>query len=160
MSADPWILLDEDSESDRELTAMALTRGAGARFAVRYARDGGEALDLLLCRGPFATRDPLDLPRVILLDVNMPLVNGFEVLREVKAHEHLCEVPVVMLTSSAERRDLVSSYELGANSYVVKPVDIDYFFSTLDRLGTYWLTVNHPGGELIPLRVESRRWPC
>jgi len=143
------MLLVEDSDSDRELATMALLQSNRGRFEVRPARDGAEALDLLLCRGAYSDRDPHDLPRVILLDVNMPLVNGFEVLREVKAHPELRQVPVVMLTSSAERRDLISSYQLGANSYVVKPVDIDEFFKTLDRLGTYWLTVNQPGGELI-----------
>ncbi len=149
VSAEPWLLLVEDSPSDRELTTLALTRGTGGRFSIRAARDGVEALDLLFCRGAFADRDPDDYPRVILLDVNMPLVNGFEVLRAIKDHARLRQVPVVMLTSSAERRDLISSYELGANSYVVKPVDIDDFFQTLERLGTYWLTVNQPGGELV-----------
>ncbi len=149
-AAGPWLLLVEDSPSDRELTTLALTQGAGSAFEVRAVTDGLEALDLLFCRGAFGDRDPDDVPRVILLDVNMPLINGFEVLREIKGHPRLSQIPVVMLTSSAERRDLISSYELGANSYVVKPVDIDQFFTTLKRLGTYWLTVNQPGDELVP----------
>jgi two-component system response regulator len=147
MSGEPWALLVEDSASDRELTMLALNQ-RGMR-EIRTARDGAEALDLLFCRGDWEDRDPQDRPRVILLDVNMPRVGGFEVLREIKRHAALAQVPVVMLTSSAEQRDLSASYELGANSYVVKPVDIDEFFATLDRLGTYWLEVNQSGGELI-----------
>jgi two-component system, response regulator len=147
MSAEPWVLLVEDSASDRELTMLALRRGR-REYEVRVARDGVEALDLLFCRGAWANRDPADQPRMILLDVNMPLVDGFEVLRAVKANLDFSQVPVVMLTSSAEQRDLSSSYELGANSYVVKPVDIDEFFTTVNRLGTYWLEVNQSWLEI------------
>lgn len=126
---------------------LALRRGR-REYEVRVARDGVEALDLLFCRGAWAHRDPADQPRMILLDVNMPLVDGFEVLRAVKANLDFSQVPVVMLTSSAEQRDLSSSYELGANSYVVKPVDIDEFFTTVNRLGTYWLEVNQSWLEI------------
>jgi two-component system response regulator len=143
---DSWLLLVEDSTSDRELTTLALAQGEG-QHRVESARDGVEALDVLMCRGQWQGRDPEDHPRVVLLDVNMPLVNGFEVLREIRADDRLREVPVVMLTSSAEPRDLTDSYALGANSYVVKPVDIDDFFTTVARVGTYWLTVNRAGGE-------------
>jgi two-component system response regulator len=143
---DPWLLLVEDSPSDRELTTLAL-KADDSGHRVEAARDGVEALDVLKCRGRWEKRDPRDQPRVILLDVNMPLVNGFEVLREIRADEALRDVPVVMLTSSAERRDLAQSYALGANSYVVKPVDIDEFFHTVGQVGAYWLSVNRSGGE-------------
>lgn len=147
---DSWMLLVEDSSSDRELTMLALTQGRDFPHRVQTAQDGVEALDVLLCRGAFAGRDPEDLPRVVLLDVNMPLLGGLDVLREIKTHDALRTVPVVMLTSSAEQRDLALSYELGANSYVVKPVDIDEFFTTVHEVGRYWLTLNQPGGEPKP----------
>jgi two-component system, response regulator len=117
------------------------------RHRVQPARDGVEALDVLMCRGAWADRDRADLPRFVLLDVNMPRVNGLEVLRAIKADQELCEVPVVMLTSSAEERDLMASYALGANSYVVKPMDIDEFFTTIQLVGEYWIALNHSGGE-------------
>src|SRR4051794_20635127 len=120
---DAWVLLVEDSPHDRELTLHALRRGNyGGRIEV--AADGVEALDLLFCRGQWADRDPEDRPGVILLDVKMPLLNGIEVLREIKKAPGLREIPVVMLTSSAEEADLAACYGLGANSYTVKPVDI------------------------------------
>jgi two-component system, response regulator len=147
---DSWMLLVEDSSSDRELTMLALTQGREFPHRVQTAQDGVEALDVLLCRGAFVKRDPADVPRVVLLDVNMPLLGGLDVLREIKTHEYLRTVPVVMLTSSAEQRDLALSYELGANSYVVKPVDIDEFFTTVHEVGRYWLTLNQPGGEPTP----------
>jgi two-component system, response regulator len=145
---DSWLLLVEDSTSDRELTLMALTRGRAFPHRVQTAQDGVEALDLLFCRGAHSGRDRSDRPRVVLLDVNMPLMNGLEVLREIKAAEDMRVVPVVMLTSSAEQRDLATSYALGANSYVVKPVDIDEFFSTVHEVGRYWLGLNQPGEEV------------
>jgi two-component system response regulator len=144
---DSWILLVEDSASDRELTMLALTQGRNFPHRVQTAQDGVEALDLLFCRGAWAGRDRSDHPRVVMLDVNMPLMNGLEVLQEIKSNEQLRMVPVVMLTSSAEQRDLATSYALGANSYVVKPVDIDEFFATVHQVGQYWLRVNQPGGE-------------
>lgn len=144
---DSWMLLVEDSSSDRELTMLALTQGRDFPHRVHTAQDGVEALDVLFCRGDHAGRDADDLPRVVLLDVNMPLLNGLEVLREIKADVKLRTVPVVMLTSSAEERDLATSYALGANSYVVKPVDIDEFFATVHEVGRYWLSLNQPGGE-------------
>jgi two-component system response regulator len=146
---EPWLLLVEDSPSDRELTLIALAQGNTFPHRVENAHDGAMALDLLFCRGDFTGRDKADLPRAILLDVNMPLVNGLEVLREIKADEQLREIPVVMLTSSAERRDLHTSYSLGANSYVVKPVDIDDFFEAVRGVGKYWLTLNHAGETLV-----------
>jgi CheY-like chemotaxis protein len=143
---EPWVLLVEDSPSDRELTLLALGQG-GFRHRVETARNGVEALDVLFCRGAWAARDRRDRPRVVLLDVNMPLIDGLEVLREIKSDGELRTVPVVMLTSSAEQCDLTMSYALGANSFVVKPVDIDEYFAAVHGLGAYWLTLNHPGGE-------------
>lgn len=143
---DAWLLLVEDSAPDRELTLHALRRG---RFAGRIetARDGVEALDLLRGRGAFAGRDATDLPAAILLDLKMPMMSGIEVLRELKADPVLREVPVVMLTSSAEDRDLADCYALGANSYIVKPVEIDNFFQAVVDIGRYWLVLNRPPRE-------------
>jgi len=116
---------------------------------IEEARDGVEALDLLLCRSKWAGRDRGDRPCVVLLDIKMPMVSGIEVLRELKSQRDLADVPVVMLTSSAEDGDLAKCYALGANSYVVKPVDIDTFFETLTAIGRYWLALNRPRQESV-----------
>ena len=139
----PWLLLVEDSAHDRELALHALRRG---RFPgrVEAARDGVEALDRLLCRGPFAGRDQHDLPRAVLCDIKMPMLSGIDVLREVRADPVLSEVPVVMMTSSAEEGDLETCYALGANSYIVKPVEIEPYFETVLDIGRYWLVHNQP----------------
>ena len=146
-SPDAWVLLVEDSPHDRELALHALRRG---HFTGRIeeARDGVEALDLLLCRGRWALRDGSDHPCAVLLDIKMPLVNGIEVLRELKADPDLRQVPVVMMTSSAEDTDLATCYALGANSYIVKPVEIDAFFQAVRDIGQYWLVLNRPPGEI------------
>ena len=143
---DAWLLLVEDSAHDRELALHALRRG---RFVgrVETARDGVEALDLLCARGPWSERDVADLPAAIVLDVKMPMLNGIEVLRELRRDPAMREVPVVMLTSSAEDRDLATCYALGANSYVVKPVEIDKFFQAVLDIGRYWLVLNRPPRE-------------
>lgn len=150
------MLLVEDNPDDLELAQLAFDRG---RFAnhVDIARDGAEALDYLFARGPFAHRDRDDLPRVVLLDIKLPLVDGIEVLRQIRADDRLRHIPVVMLTSSAEDRDLVACYELGANSYIVKPVDMDQFFTAIQNIGMYWLVLNqpddlHPAGAPGPAR--------
>jgi two-component system response regulator len=159
MSADdPWLLLVEDSPHDRELALHALRKG---RFAgrVEAARDGVEALDLLLCRSQWAGRDRDDRPCVVLLDIKMPKVGGVDVLRELKTHPDLSDVPVVMLTSSAEDGDLATCYALGANSYIVKPVDIDMFFQTVHDIGRYWLVLNRSPQEKrhgVPLAAIDR----
>lgn len=141
-----WVLLVEDSPHDRELALHALRRG---HFAGRIeeARDGVEALDLLFCRGRWTHRDRSDRPCAILLDIKMPMVSGIEVLRELKAHSSLSDVPVVMLTSSAEDTDLETCYALGANSYIVKPVEIDSFFRAVLDIGQYWLVLNRSPRE-------------
>ncbi|MFI7588639.1 response regulator [Spongisporangium articulatum] len=146
MDDESWLLLVEDSSHDRELTLHALRRG---RFAGRIetARDGVEALDLLAGRGSWAGRDPADLPSAILLDIKMPMLGGIEVLRELKRDDLWRDIPVVMLTSSAEDRDLATCYALGANSYIVKPVEIDKFFQAVLDIGRYWLVLNRPPRE-------------
>ena len=137
------MLLVEDNPDDLELARLAFERG---RFAnqVDVVRDGAEALDYLFARGDFADRAGDDPPRVVLLDVKRPLGDGIEVLRRIKSDEGLRHVPVVMLTSSAEDRDLAECYEVGANSYIVKPVDMDQFFSAVQSIGLYWLVLNRP----------------
>jgi two-component system response regulator len=141
MTMGDWVLLVDDSSDDRELALHALRRG---RFSgrIEQARDGVDALDMLFGRGPWEGRDRDDLPCAILLDIKMPMVSGIDVLRELKAEPALAKIPVVMLTSSAEDRDLVTCYELGANSYIVKPVEIDNFFQAVMDIGQYWLVLN------------------
>lgn len=136
------ILVVEDSEQDIELTLAAL-EGHNVANEVDIARDGAEALDYLLRRGAFADRIG-DLPVVILLDLKMPRVDGLEVLRQIKANPELKKIPVVMLTSSREEQDLVTSYELGANAYVVKPVNFQQFMESVKQLGCFWAVINEP----------------
>lgn len=134
------ILLVEDNSNDVELTLEAL---ADYRIAneVVVLRDGEEALDYLFRRGPFAAREP-DHPAVMLLDLKMPKVDGLSVLRIVKADPDLRLVPIVMLTSSREERDLVDSYQLGVNAYVVKPVDFAQFVDSVKQVGHFWALLN------------------
>ena len=146
LPGEPWILLVEDTPEDRELAVHALRRG-DVRARIEEAKDGVEAIDRLYCRGAWAHRDPEDLPRAVLLDIKMPRVDGVEVLRELKSSPRLSQVPVVMLTSSAEDTDLSTCYALGANSYIVKPVEIETFFQTMLDLGRYWLIINRSPQE-------------
>lgn len=135
------ILLVEDSATDLELTQHALqTTNLGIRLQV--ARDGEEALDFLLCRGPFAARDVSSGPRVVLLDLKLPKIDGLEVLRTLRTDPRTKLLPVVVLTSSSEERDLIESYELGVNSYIVKPVDFGQFTDAIKNLGMYWVLMN------------------
>jgi two-component system response regulator len=143
---EPWVLLVEDSPHDRELAMHALRRGQFPA-KVEEARDGVEALDLLLCHGRWATRDPDDLPCVVIMDIKMPMMTGIDVLREMRRSPGLLDVPVVMLTSSAEDNDLSTCYALGANSYIVKPVEIEQFFQAVLDIGRYWLVLNRPPRE-------------
>ena len=135
------VLLVEDNPDDLELARLAFERG---RFAntIDVARDGAEALDRVFCTGAYNDRDPADAPRLVLLDIKLPLVDGIDVLREIKGHERTRHIPVVMLTSSAEDRDLHACYELGANSYIVKPVDMEQFLKAVQNIGLYWLMLN------------------
>ena len=136
------ILLVEDSDHDVELTMGALEE-CNIANQVDVAHDGAEALDYLYRRGAFESR-PNDLPVVVLLDLKMPKVDGLEVLRQMKSDARLKSIPVVMLTSSREERDLVESYELGSNAYVVKPVDFQQFASSIRQLGCFWAVINEP----------------
>jgi two-component system response regulator len=135
------ILLVEDSQDDVDLTLHALRRENLANN-IGVVRDGEEALDFIFCRGQYAHRSSEQLPRLILLDLKLPKIDGMEVLRQIKGDARTKIVPVVMLTSSREERDLVNSYNLGANSYIQKPVEFDQFRQMVKSLGLYWLVIN------------------
>lgn len=135
------LLLAEDNPSDAELVLESL---AGLRDRIFAVQDGVEALDFLFARDAFADRALGPLPRVVFLDVKLPKIGGFEVLRALRADPKTRTVPVVMLTSSNLERDVARGYELGANSYVQKPVDFDRFRETVRLLGLYWLSTNEP----------------
>lgn len=136
------ILLVEDNPND-EMLAMHAFKKHNLANKVYVVHDGAEALEWIFCTGAYAQRRP-DNPRVILLDKKLPLVDGMDVLRQIRADRRTHLVPVVMLTSSAEERDIVESYELGVNSYIVKPVNFEQFSETARQLGYYWLRVNQP----------------
>ena len=136
------ILLVEDSLNDIELTLAALQQNNVANEVV-VARHGGEALDYLYRRGKYKDRPPV-LPVVVFLDLKMPKVDGMEVLRQVKGDESLKTVPIVILTSSREEVDLVKTYQLGVNAYVVKPVGFDQFTDAIRQAGVFWAVVNEP----------------
>ncbi len=138
------ILLVEDNETDAELTIRALKKNNLANKLV-WAKDGAEALDFIFGTGKYSERDiEKGLPRLILLDLRMPKVDGLEVLQAIKADERTKMIPVVVLTSSKEDRDIVESYELGVNSYVSKPVEFDAFTEAVSTLGLYWMLLNNP----------------
>ena len=136
------ILLAEDDPNDVELTLTALKDHAMVN-EVDVVRDGAEALDYLFCRGAHAGRST-GMPAVVLLDIKMPKVDGMEVLRQLKTDPRMAMVPVVMLTSSREERDLVESYRLGASAFVVKPVDLSAFIDAVKQVGVFWAVVNEP----------------
>lgn len=135
------ILLVEDNPRDAELTLRALRKNHLANRVVTVA-DGEAALDFLFARGAWSGRDPEQYPRVVFLDLKLPKVDGIEVLRAVKADRRTAHIPIVIVTSSAEDRDRIDSYQLGVNSYVVKPIEFDDFTRTLSDIGYYWLAVN------------------
>ena len=137
------ILLVEDNPRDAELTIRALKKKHLAN-RLFHVEDGVEALDFLFARGRFANRNMEETPKVILLDLKLPRINGLEVLRTLKQDERTRTIPVVVVTSSAEDPDIVTAYKLGANSYVIKPVEFETFIEAVSKLGLYWLTVNHP----------------
>ena len=137
------ILLVEDNPDDLELTLRALEK-ANIGNHIEVARDGEEALDFIFCTGPHAHRKIEDTPKVILLDLKLPKVDGLEVLQRIKSDSRTLGIPVVMLTSSREQRDLVESYRLGVNSYIVKPVAFEGFFAAVQDIGMYWLLLNQP----------------
>ena len=137
------ILLVEDNPTDAELAMRALKKNNLSNKLV-WVKDGAEALDFLYCRGAYANRECNHIPHVILLDLRLPKVDGLEVLRTVKNDERTRYIPVVVLTSSKEDRDVAESYKLGVNSYISKPVEFDAFAKTVAELGMYWLLLNHP----------------
>ncbi len=140
------ILLIEDNLDDVELTRIAFTE-AGIAHRLMVVSDGAAALDYLFARGPYADRDPLDLPSIILLDLNLPKVDGREVLQAIRDNLITKTLPVVVLTTSAEPFDVEASYALGANSYIQKPVDFDQFVGAVKQIGLYWLVLNRPRQE-------------
>jgi two-component system response regulator len=137
------ILMVEDNPDDEQLTLRAFSKNHLTN-KIHVVRDGQEALDYVFCKGKYADRNIADHPHVILLDIKLPLIDGIEVLRRIKADERTKTIPVVMLTSSHEERDLVETYRLGVNSYIVKPVDFDQFTDSARSLGMYWLLLNRP----------------
>ena len=137
------ILLVEDDPDDLELTLHAL-RSNKVVNKIEVARDGEEALDYIFSRGQFAGREQNRLPDLVLLDLKLPKVDGLEVLREIRNNPSTRTLPVVILTSSKEEKDLVTGYQLGVNSYIQKPVDFSQFRETVKQLGLYWLMVNQP----------------
>jgi two-component system response regulator len=136
------ILLVEDDPNDVEMTLHAF-KEINLANRLQVVRDGAEALDFIFGEGPFAYRRLDDHPKVILLDVRLPRVDGLEVLRRIKADPRTRTIPVVVLTSSPDERTMVESYQLGVNSYIVKPVDFEQFAESVRSLGLYWLLLNH-----------------
>jgi CheY-like chemotaxis protein len=137
------ILLVEDNATDAELAIRALRKNNCANKLV-WAKDGAEALDFVFCTGAYAGRQITSPPKVILLDLQLPKVSGLEVLRRIKADDRTKTIPIVVLTSSQEERDIAESYKHGVNSYISKPVEFDAFYKVISETGLYWLLVNHP----------------
>lgn len=142
------ILLVEDNPTDAELTMRALKRKNLINKLV-WVKDGAEALDFLFAKEEYSDRNVDDLPKLILLDLRMPKVDGLEVLHEIKADARTKRIPVVVLTSSEEDRDIVESYKLGVNSYVSKPVEFDEFIDAVSTMGFYWILINKPPSEVL-----------
>ena len=140
------VLMVEDSEGDAELAIRALSKRGLANHLI-WVKDGAEALDFLFTRGAYAGRAGAEAPKVILLDLKMPRVNGLEVLRQIKSDERTKGIPVAVLTSSTEEVDLDECYKLGVNSYVSKPVEFDEFAKVVSKLGMYWLLINKLPGS-------------
>ena len=137
------LLLVEDNPQDLELALRAL-RKANLANRIHVVRDGAEALEFVFCEGPHAARRITDAPKVILLDLKLPKVDGLEVLKRLKGDARTKTIPVVVLTSSKEQSDVVESYGLGVNSYIVKPVNFEQFAEAVHKLGLYWLLLNQP----------------
>jgi len=142
-TTDAEILLVEDNPNDAELTLRALARNRVTN-QVFVVRDGAEALDFLFARGAYAHRDIEHQPKVVLLDLKLPKVDGLEVLRQIKGDQRTQTIPIVVLTSSREEPDIARSYRLGVNSYIVKPVDFEAFVRAVSEAGLYWVLLNQP----------------
>jgi two-component system response regulator len=141
MNSNIEILMVEDSEDDIDLALHAL-REENLANNIFVVRDGEEALDFVFCRGPFSQRCFDDLPKLILLDLKLPKIDGLQVLKQIKGDPRTKRIPVVIMTSSREERDMVEGYDSGANSYIQKPVDFDQFRKAMKTLGMYWMVVN------------------
>jgi two-component system, response regulator len=145
------ILLVEDNPDDADLALRALKKVQVANRAkpimIEHVTDGAQAIEFLFCTGEYASRNRENRPKVILLDLKLPKVDGLEVLQRIKKEADTRTIPVVMLTSSREERDLVESYQLGVNSYIVKPVDFEQFIEAVRQLGLYWLLLNQQSGR-------------
>lgn len=139
----PEVLLVEDNPTDAELTLRAFKKH-NLSNSVFWVKDGAEALDYLFCRGEYQARNQSDRPKVVLLDLRLPKVDGMDVLREIKADKRTMFIPVVVLTSSKEDRDVEACYKLGANSFISKPVEFDAFMEKVAELGMYWVFLNNP----------------
>lgn len=149
------ILLVEDNSADAELTLHALRKNALIN-RIHVVRDGEEALNFLFCREPYRERAGQALPQLILLDLKLPKVDGLSVLRTLQEDRRTRSMPVIVLTSSREDKDLIASYDLGVNSYIQKPVDFDQFRETVHTLGLYWLLVNQaPPQQTLNSRTEK-----
>jgi CheY-like chemotaxis protein len=135
------ILVVEDNPQEAELTIRALRKRTLANHFV-HVHDGQEALDFLFAKGRYQDRDVTELPKVVLLDWKLPKLDGEEVLRQLRSNKHTSLIPVVVLTSSREERDVIEAYQLGANSYIVKPVDFEKFLEVVSNMITYWLLLN------------------
>ena len=142
------LLLIEDNPQDLELALLALQQGS-VPPRVHVARDGAEALDFIFCQGPYADRHITNQPKVILLDLKLPKVDGLEVLKRLKQDPRTAIIPVVVLTSSKEQSDVVESYKLGVNSYIVKPVNFERFTEAVRDLGLYWMRLNQPAESAV-----------
>jgi two-component system response regulator len=137
------LMLVEDNPQDLELALLAL-REANPNSRIHVARDGAEALEFIFCEGPHANRLFTEMPKVILLDLKLPKVDGLDVLRRLKGDPRTKVIPIVVLTSSREQRDIVESYDLGVNSYIVKPVNFERYTESVRNLGQYWQSLNQP----------------
>ena len=137
------VLLVEDNTEDLELMMYAI-RGSQLASSINVVRDGEEALDFIFCRGKFCDRPPDKMPRLVILDLKLPKVGGLEVLRNIKENLRTRLIPVVVLTSSKEERDLLECYQSGANSYIQKPMSFEEFRDTVKKVGAYWLGINEP----------------
>jgi two-component system response regulator len=143
MTNDPSVLLVEDNPDDQELALRALRRN-NISDRVQVADDGQEALDFLLAQGPWSHREHAPLPSFVLLDLKIPKLDGFEVLRQLRAHQRTRLLPVVVLSSSKDESDLARAYQAGANSYLCKPVDFTQFIETVRQMAIYWMGLNLP----------------
>jgi two-component system response regulator len=141
------LLLVEDNPTDAELCIRSLKKNNLANQLV-WVKDGAEALDFLLARGDYANRNVVDLPKVVLLDLKLPKVDGLEVIRAIRSNDQLKLLPIVVLTSSKDERDILESYKIGANAFVSKPVEFEEFSAAVVKLGLFWLLINKPSGGL------------